>query len=88
LQLIVDLRQLARKISNIFVIHKYNGVEFGSKFNKLPSTSRTLLAEYIQYIINPIQGFDLLVIIISIFGADNYISLFLFFFLPGDSLII
>jgi hypothetical protein len=82
------LRQLARKINNTFIVRKYKNIKFGSEFNKLPGTSRTPPAEYIQYIINPIQGLDLLVIIISILKAGSYISLFLFFFLPGDNFII
>jgi hypothetical protein len=82
------LRQLAREISNTFVVRKYKGIKFSSKFNKLPGTNRTPLTEYIQYLIDLIQSLDLLVIIISILRAENYISLSLFLFLPGDSLII
>jgi hypothetical protein len=82
------LRQLTREINNTFVVRKYKGIEFGSEFNKLPGTSRTPPMEYIQHIIDPIQGLDLLVIIISILRADNYIGPSLFLFLPGDSLII
>jgi hypothetical protein len=82
------LRQLAREISDTFVVYKYKGIKFSSKFNKLPGTNRTPLAEHIQYLVNLIQSFDFLVIIIFILGADNYIGLFLFLFLPGDSLII
>jgi hypothetical protein len=82
------LRQLIREISNTLVVRKYNSVEFGSKFNKLPGTSKALLAEHIQHLVDPIQGLDLLVIIISILRADSYIGLFLFLFIPGDSLII
>jgi hypothetical protein len=82
------LRQLAREINNTLIVHKYKSIEFSNKFNKFPSTNRTFSAEYIQYLIDPIQGLDFLVIIISILGVNNYISLFLFFFLPGDSFII
>jgi hypothetical protein len=82
------LRQLAREIGDAFVVHKYKGIEFGSKFNKLPGTNRTPLAEHIQHLIDPIQSLDFLVIIISIFGADNHTSPFLFLFPPGDNLII
>jgi hypothetical protein len=82
------LRQLAREISNTLAVYKYKGVEFGSKFNKLPGTSRTPLAENIQYLVDPIQGLDLLIIIISILRADSYIGPFLFLFLPEDNLII
>jgi hypothetical protein len=82
------LRQLTREIGNIFVIYKYKGIEFSSEFNKLPGTNRTPPTEHIQHIIDPIQGLDLLVIIISILRADSYIGPFLFLFLPGDNLII
>jgi hypothetical protein len=82
------LRQLARKIGDTFIVYKYKSIEFSGKFNKLPGTSRTFFAEHIQYLIDPIQSLDLLVIIISILRMDSYIGLFLFLFLPGDNLII
>jgi hypothetical protein len=82
------LRQLAKKIGNTLAIRKYKGIKFSSKFNKLPGTNKTPLAEHIQYLVDPIWGLDLLVIVISIFGANSYINLFLFLFLPGDNLII